>query len=230
MLLFSHGSIFALPRGKRRLMLSCATGSEGPCLRSNNSLLLGRTITMDALARTIDTAVRNSDYAVVGGVFSYGPSSWQSVGQGEQRSLAAHFIKAIVASPTFLPKAFSSGQMMHVMLEALSHLPSTVEDAADNTLRQKIFDYKVNVDGDYSEAAKVLAGMRMEDDLGSVYYTDPASKCDGRFFFTFLFVTHGKLTLDFAGGFSLCKDRRMLSRGRRNCRIRLGSHKGWIRG
>lgn len=133
---------------------------------------------MDALERTIDTAVRNSDYAVVGGVFSYGPSSWQSVGQGEQRSLAAHFIKAIVASPTFLPKAFSSGQMMHVMLEALSHLPSTVEDAADNTLRQKIFDYKVNVDGDYSEAAKVLAGMRMEDDLGSVYYTDPASKCD----------------------------------------------------
>jgi COP9 signalosome complex subunit 4 len=133
---------------------------------------------MDALARTIDTAVQNNDYASVAAVFSYGPSSWQSVGQGEQRSLAAHFIKIAVGSPGFLPKAFSSGSMMQVMLEALAHLPSTVDGAADNTLRQMIFDYKVNEEADYSAAAKVLSGMRMEDDEASVYYTNPADKCD----------------------------------------------------
>jgi COP9 signalosome complex subunit 4 len=135
---------------------------------------------MDALAQTIETAVQNHDYASVAGVFSFGSSSWQSVGQGEQRSLAAHFIKTAVISPGFLPKAFSSGQMMNVMLEALGHLPSTVDSAADNKLRQMIFDYKVNEEADYSAAARVLAGMRMEDDQGSVYYTNPAEKCDGR--------------------------------------------------
>ena len=134
---------------------------------------------MEGFARTIDNAVPRKDYAAIAGVFSFGPSSWQSIGQGEQRSLAAHFIKTAVNAAGFLPGAFASGQMMHVLLETLGHLPSTVDGAADNKLRQMIFDYKVNEDGDYSAAARVLAGMRMEDDPNSVYYTTPAEKCDG---------------------------------------------------
>ena len=114
---------------------------------------------MDSFTRTIDASIQSNDYTSLATVFSFGPSSWQSVGQGEQRSLAAHFIKSAIAAPGFLPNAFTSGQMMNVMLEALNHLPTTVEGAADNKLRQMIFEYKVNEEGDYSAAAKVLAGM-----------------------------------------------------------------------
>ena len=135
---------------------------------------------MDGLIRNIDAAVQSSDYATLAAVFSSGPSSWQAVGQGEQRSVASHFIKKVISSPTFLPKAFSSNQMMNVFLEALSHLPSMVEGAADNKLRQLIFDYKVNEEGDYAEAARVLSGIRMEDDQNSVYFLTPAEKCDGK--------------------------------------------------
>eukprot|EP00549_Striatella_unipunctata_P020136 CAMPEP_0118673972 /NCGR_PEP_ID=MMETSP0800-20121206/631_1 /TAXON_ID=210618 ORGANISM="Striatella unipunctata, Strain CCMP2910" /NCGR_SAMPLE_ID=MMETSP0800 /ASSEMBLY_ACC=CAM_ASM_000638 /LENGTH=369 /DNA_ID=CAMNT_0006569119 /DNA_START=42 /DNA_END=1151 /DNA_ORIENTATION=+ len=99
-------------------------------------------------------------------------------GQGEQRTLAAHFVKAVVASKDFLPAAFSSGDMMEVMLTTLSHLPTTVENAADSTLRQKLFEYKVNEDDDYSGAAKVLSEMRMDDVVGSVYYMSPSDTCD----------------------------------------------------
>jgi hypothetical protein len=75
------------------------------------------------------------DYTAVAAVFSVGPMSWQEVGQGEQRSIAAHFITTAVNTPGFLPQAFASSQMMHMMLEALGYLPSTVDGAADNTLR-----------------------------------------------------------------------------------------------
>ena len=134
---------------------------------------------MEALVDTIDVAVPANDYAAISSVFSYGNSSWQAVGQGEQRSLAALFIKKAVNTPGFLPKAFASGQMMNVILETLGHLPSTVDGAADNKLRQMVFDYKVNEDGDYAAAARVLAGMRFEDDPNSVYFTSAADKCDG---------------------------------------------------
>jgi hypothetical protein len=138
---------------------------------------------MDSLPATIGTAIRSNDYGTLSRVFSsYGASSWQSLGQGEQRSLAAHFVKsAVAASGTFLPKAFGSAEMMRVMTEALGHLPSTVEGAADNKLRQLIFEYKVNVESDYAVAARILAGMRMEDDEDNVYYTNPAAKCDGTY-------------------------------------------------
>lgn len=82
-------------------------------------------------------------------------------------------------TPGFLPAAFASAQMMQVTLETLGHLPSTVDGAADNKLRQMLFDYKVNEEGEYSAAARILAGMRMEDDPGSVYFTKPSDKCDG---------------------------------------------------
>jgi hypothetical protein len=177
---------------------------------------------MESLARTIDTAIQSNDYASIAQVFSYGPNSWQSVGQGEQRSLAAHFVKAAVSSVSFLPKAFSSAQMMEVMVEALGHLPATVEQAADNSLRVLIFDYKVE-EADYSVAARILAGMRMEDDEGSVYYTNPAEKCDGTLKFArrhwtlyllFSFSLLSFLSICSLYFCSLCQDCRMFSRRR----------------
>lgn len=141
---------------------------------------------MDAFVQKINACVQNSDYTSLQMVFAAGPSSWQSLGQGEQRSLSAHFIHTAISSPTFLPNAFSSPAMMDIFLTVLGHLPTTpVENAADNTLRQMIFDRKVNEDGDYSAAARVLSGMRMEDEPGSVYYFTPAEKCDGERNWTF---------------------------------------------
>jgi hypothetical protein len=136
---------------------------------------------MDALARTIDAAVAKNDYASLISVFSdsNGPAAWHSVGQGEQRSVAAHFITVAIASPSFFPKAFDSSDMVQVVITALGHLPSTVPNAADNALRHMLFDYKVKHEGDYAEAARILGGTRMEDDTASVYYTSPAAKCDG---------------------------------------------------
>mmetsp|Transcript_23164 Transcript_23164/g.54770 ORF Transcript_23164/g.54770 Transcript_23164/m.54770 type:complete len:402 (-) Transcript_23164:173-1378(-) len=134
---------------------------------------------METFIGKIDTAVRSKDYGTLFDVFSFGPSSWQSLGQGEQRSLASYLIKAVVGSPSFLPKAFASSQMLKIFLECLKHLPATpVEDAADNRLRRMIFDYYVNEEGDYSEAARILSGMRMDGDKGSVYYFTAAEKCD----------------------------------------------------
>lgn len=136
---------------------------------------------MERFIGLIDTAVQSVDYGSLANMFSFGPSSWQSLGQGEQRSLASYVIKTAVGSPSFLPTAFSSNQMMNVFLETLKHLPaSPVEGAADNRLRQMIFDYYVNEEGDYSAAASVLSGMRMDGDQGSVYYFSAAEKCDGK--------------------------------------------------
>jgi hypothetical protein len=137
---------------------------------------------MDDLIRTIDTAVNSSDFTTLATVFSFGPQSWQSLGQGEQRSLAAHLIKTVINTSSFhLAQAFASNQMMNVFLETLSHLPTTpVDGAADNKLRQLIFEHKINEDSDFSAAARILSGMRMEDDQSSVYYFSPAEKCDGK--------------------------------------------------
>ena len=68
---------------------------------------------------------------------------------------------------------------MDVITTTLAHLPPTVDNAADNTLRQKIFDFKVNEEEDYSTAARILAGLRMEgEDESSVYYLPPIERCD----------------------------------------------------
>ena len=138
---------------------------------------------METFTQTIDAAVHTSDFASLAQVFSFGPSSWQSLGQGEQRSLAAYLIKTTVNAPSFnIQQAFASTQMMNVFLEALSHLPTTpVDQGADNKLRQLIFDYKVNEESEFAEAARVLSGTRMEDDPNSVYYFTPAQKCDSEY-------------------------------------------------
>lgn len=67
---------------------------------------------------------------------------------------------------------------MSVITTTLNHLPPTVENAADNTLRQKIFDFKVNDEEDYATAARILAGLRMEENETSVYYLPPVERCD----------------------------------------------------
>jgi hypothetical protein len=171
---------------------------------------------MDSLARTLDAAIKSNDYATLARVFSdRGTSSspsWSSVGQGEQRALAAHFIRTAVASTTFLPAAFASSEMMGVMTTVLGHLPSTVEGAADNILRQKLFDYKVHQEEDFSGAARILAGMRMDDDPSSVYCTSPAEKCDGELQSSVQAFKKRPLTLSYFYPGSL----------RENCRMFLG--------
>jgi len=73
---------------------------------------------------------------------------------------------------------------MTVINATLKHLPPTVENAADNILRQKIFDYKLNEEEDYSTAAQILSGLRMEDTEGSVYYMPPIERCGELLFVT----------------------------------------------
>lgn len=131
------------------------------------------------MEQKVDLAIQTSNYATLAAVFSpYGATSWQTLGQGEQRTLAAFLVKRAVATPDFLPKAFESEEAMQAMTVALGHLPPTVENAADNSLREKMFEYKVNEEEDYRGAAGVLAGLRMEDVDTSVYYMSPAERCD----------------------------------------------------
>ncbi|KAL7544686.1 hypothetical protein ACHAWF_008055 [Thalassiosira exigua] len=130
---------------------------------------------MESLAQAVTSAVQSADYARLSVIFE---SQWRSLGQGEQRVLASHFVKSAVASPSFLPDAFRSGPAMSAIAAALGHLPPAVEGAADSALRRRIFDHKVNEEGDYGGAARVLAGLRMEEGEGSTYYVLPAERCD----------------------------------------------------
>lgn len=60
----------------------------------------------------------------------------------------------------------------------LNHLPPSVENAADNILRQKLFDFKVNEEEDYSTAARILSGLKMEENEESIYYMPAIDRCD----------------------------------------------------
>ena len=72
---------------------------------------------MENLTRTIQTAIQSNDYAALSALFSdYGPNSWQSVGQGEQRSLAADFIQQAVSNESFLEPALQNPEMVQVFL------------------------------------------------------------------------------------------------------------------
>ena len=125
----------------------------------------------------MEEAIQAADYTALSLIFQ-GESGVSSSTQGEQRSLAASFIKAAVSSSTFLPAAFSSPVALSLLKRALSNLPSTVENAVDNTLRELLFDFHVGEE-DYREAAAILANKRMEDmDDSSVYYTPSHQKCD----------------------------------------------------
>lgn len=134
---------------------------------------------MDSFIQAIDAGIQKCDYSSLSSIFSVGPVSWQTLGQGEQRSLASYFIKAAVETHNFLPKSLFNSEMMTVFLETLKHLPTTpVDGASDNKLRQMIFEHSINEDGDFSAAAAVLSGMRMDDDKDSIYYFEKADRAD----------------------------------------------------
>jgi COP9 signalosome complex subunit 4 len=124
----------------------------------------------------VDEAIKTENYAALHRIFS---TSWESLGQGEQRTLSSYFIQACHSAPSFLPKAFTSSDATAAMQTALGHLPTSVDQALDNKLRQMLFEYLVEEEDDYRTAAAVLAGMRMEDeDESSVYYTTASDKTD----------------------------------------------------
>jgi hypothetical protein len=160
--------------GEHKSYLNCCSSLTSLFALSGLPLALK----MDNLTRSLDSAIGSNDYNALAGIFQ--ARSMQTLGQGEQRSLAGYFVRAAVASGTFLPAAFASPEVMHVVATSLGNLPSAVESAADNKLRQMLFDYKVNEEEDYSGAARVLAGMRMEDVEGSTYYMTAADRCDGK--------------------------------------------------
>ena len=134
---------------------------------------------MDSLMRAVDTALDTKDHTQLSQIFS---SGWQTVGQGEQRTLAAYFIyAAVVKRPDFCKAALAANAdvMLPVFSTVLGHLPTTVEAAADNTLRQIIFQFLTQDSDspDYTTAARILGSMRMEaDDISNVYYMDPAAR------------------------------------------------------
>jgi hypothetical protein len=139
---------------------------------------------MESLMRSIEAAVASNDVATIQSIFRNpnqpqptGVSSvpsWLSVGQGEQRSIAAHFIVTIVNHPTFMET--SMNVLMDIYVTVLGHLPATVENAADNTLRHALFQYMVSQLQDYSGAARILSGIRMQDQ--GIYQMTPAEKTD----------------------------------------------------
>ena len=129
--------------------------------------------------REVDTALATKDYNRLSRIFTTG---WQSIGQGEQRTLAAYFIhKAVVDNHFSVRQALAdnANTMLPVFQTVLGHLPATVEGAADNQLRNDIFQYLTQDadDPDYTTAARILGTMRMEtDDAAHVYYMDPVAR------------------------------------------------------
>lgn len=152
-----------------------AAAAESTAETSHSTTTTRHRMTMETHTQSVTAAIQSSDYARLSVIFT---SQWQSLGQGEQRTLASHFIKTSVASPSFFPAAFKSAQIMEIIHTTLNHLPPSVENAADNILRQRIFDYKVNEEEDYSTAARVLSGLKMEENEESVYYMPAIDRCD----------------------------------------------------
>jgi hypothetical protein len=155
---------------------------------------------MENLIRIIDTAVASNDVVTIQSVFRGNVitsnnnnqqvssssssttttttttlSSWLSVGQGEQRSLAAHLIVTVVRSPSFLESSMNT--LLDTYCKVLQHLPATVENGADNTLRNALFQFMISEQEDYAGAAKILSSVRMNDQDG-VYLMTPAEKTD----------------------------------------------------
>lgn len=132
---------------------------------------------MESYQNRLDEAVLSNDWNTLSSIFGAGGNL--SLGQGEQRALCGHFIKRAVENDGFLPGAFDAPGMMNIFSTCLANLPTVVENASDSILRQQLFDHLVNQKDEYSGAARILGGMRMETDSNSVYYKDPAERCDG---------------------------------------------------
>jgi COP9 signalosome complex subunit 4 len=144
---------------------------------------------MENLIHIIDAAVASNDAVAIQSVFrgnintnsnaSTSTASWLSLGQGEQRSIAAYCIVAVVKNASFMES--SMGLLLDTYTKILQHLPATVENAADNALRNGLFQYMVSEQEDYAGAAKVLSSIRMNsinDDPDGVYQMTPAEKAD----------------------------------------------------
>ncbi len=128
---------------------------------------------MENLTNQVTQAVSSIDTSAIQSIF--GPTgSWQSIGQGEQRSLSAHFIQLAVNNPDFIKKEVTE-KLLDCYLDCLKTLPASVEQAADNTLREILFDWYCG-NGDYSQAARVLATTRFEDT--GVYKKTPVQKTE----------------------------------------------------
>ena len=146
----------------------------------------------------IDQIIASSDYASLPALFN--SPTYHSLGQGEQRTISAYFIKALFRHSNsnnnnnnlnnVLHPLFSSKENQLIIIhKILSNLPQTVENALDNTLRHYLFTYLIEEDDDYRNAAIVLSGMRMttnsnNNDNGNnsnnnnVYHTSYADKTD----------------------------------------------------
>mmetsp|Transcript_9382 Transcript_9382/g.14483 ORF Transcript_9382/g.14483 Transcript_9382/m.14483 type:complete len:390 (-) Transcript_9382:184-1353(-) len=131
---------------------------------------------MESYQNRVDEAVLSNDWNTLSSIFGAGGNL--SLGQGEQRALCGHFIKRAIENDGFLPGAFDAPGMMNIFSTCLANLPTVVENASDSILRQQLFDHLVNQKDEYSGAARILGGMRMETDSNSVYYKDPAERCD----------------------------------------------------
>mmetsp|Transcript_15744 Transcript_15744/g.17480 ORF Transcript_15744/g.17480 Transcript_15744/m.17480 type:complete len:414 (+) Transcript_15744:52-1293(+) len=132
---------------------------------------------METYQTRVDDAVRSKDWMGISEIFG----DYNTVlGQGEQRALCGHFIKRCVSSGESLClEAFDAPDMMNVFTLCLGNLPTFIENASDSTIRQQLFDYLVENKNEYSDAARILGGMRMDsDDLNSAYFKTPAETCD----------------------------------------------------
>jgi hypothetical protein len=134
--------------------------------------------TMESLIDQISQCTKSMDVGSLSIVISGG--TWLTLGSGDQRSVASHFIKSVVAIQESLKQGFKKHTNFVEACEiALNNLPTgPLENAADNSLRQLLFEHYLSEDY-YSSAAKVIASTRMEDEPHSIYYFSPSDKCDG---------------------------------------------------
>jgi COP9 signalosome complex subunit 4 len=130
--------------------------------------------------RRIQEAISNLDVGHLTEIFV---SSWQTLGQGEQKALSSCLVRAVLASSDFVKVALNKVNhstyhaALQVIKTALSNLPSFRENAGDNKLREALFEHRVEVE-EYREAANILAGYRFDDDESSPYYSTPDIQTD----------------------------------------------------
>jgi len=129
---------------------------------------------MESLLIEVNESVKSKNFNRLLHVFE---TKWHVLGSGEKRTLSSHFVCLLVQNRDILKEALQCDEAMQAILAALSHGPSTIDGGADNILRNLVFDHKVQQE-DYTGAARVLAGLKLDDEPSSVYYASPAEKCN----------------------------------------------------
>mmetsp|Transcript_8407 Transcript_8407/g.15869 ORF Transcript_8407/g.15869 Transcript_8407/m.15869 type:complete len:421 (-) Transcript_8407:85-1347(-) len=128
----------------------------------------------------IQEAISKLDVGRLAELFSV---SWQTLGQSEQKALSSSFVRAVLASSDFVKVALNTANAgtyhaaLQIFKTALSNLPSFIENAGDNKLREALFEHLVELE-EYREAANFLAGYRFVDDESSPYYSTPDIQTD----------------------------------------------------